>query len=147
MDTFTVAAPDFEARVRASFAQQGAMHTLGVSIGEVVPGRVVLEMAHTSAFSQQDGFMHAGALATVLDSACGYAAFTLMPADARVLTIEFKINLLAPAHAERYVFEGLVTKPGRTITVCDGTAWGISGDTHKRIATLTGTMMAVKYVA
>lgn len=143
METFTVVDPAFATRVRASFAQQGAMRTLGVSIVNIMAGRVELEMRHTTVFSQQDGFLHAGALATVLDSACGYAAFTLMPAHARVLTIEFKINLLAPARTQRYVFEGRVTKPGRTITVCDGTAWGIGEAARKRIATMTATLMTV----
>ena len=87
----------FEQRTRASFARQAAMATLGATIETVAPGRVVLAMAHREALTQQHGFIHAGMIAAALDSACGYAAFTLMPDDAAVLTIEFKINLLAPA--------------------------------------------------
>ncbi|MEO7246383.1 MAG: PaaI family thioesterase, partial [Rubrivivax sp.] len=88
---------DFAARTRASFARQTVMATLGVTLDGVQPGRVALGMSHRADLTQQHGFLHAGIVATALDSACGYAAFTLMPADAAVLTIEFKLNLIAPA--------------------------------------------------
>ena len=93
--------------------------------------------------TQQHGFLHAGMVATALDSACGYAGFTLMAADAAVLTIEFKINLLAPAKGERFRMEGRVLKPGRTITVCEGRAFAIDGSQEKLIATMGCTLMAV----
>src|SRR6478736_7789579 len=115
--------PDFAARVRASFDRQGAMKTIGATLAGVEAGRVVIELPWAQPLTQQHGFLHAGMVATALDSACGYAGSSLMPADAAVLTIEFKINLLAPAQGERFRMEGLVVKPGRTITVVDGRAF------------------------
>ena len=135
--------PDYQARVRASFERQEAMKTLGVSILSLQPGEIELEMPHSAAFTQQHGFIHAGFVATALDGACGYAAFSLMPVDAEVLTVEFKINLLAPARGERFVFHGRVVKPGRTITVCDGQAFGVVGDRRTLVATMNGTLMAL----
>ena len=133
-----------EARVRASFARQAAMATLGVSLEAVAPGRVVLAMAHRSAYTQQHGFVHAGIVSTALDSACGYAAFSLMPPDAAVLTIEFKVNLLAPAKGPHFRFEGQVVKPGRTISVVDGRALQFDTDgQEKLVATMTATVMTV----
>lgn len=136
--------PAFEQRVRASFARQQAMATLGISLEAVAPGHVVLAMAHQAPFTQQHGFVHAGIVSTALDSACGYAAFSLMPADAAVLTIEFKVNLLAPARGPRFRFEGLVVKPGRTISVVDGRAVQFDTDgKEKLIATMMATVMTV----
>ena len=137
--------PNFEQRTRASFAQQPAMATLGVTIESVAAGRVVLAMAHRADLTQQHGFLHAGMVATALDSACGYAAFTLMPAGAGVLTIEFKINLLAPARGPLLRFEGQVTKAGRTISVVDGRAFQFdpAGGERKLVATMTATIMTV----
>jgi len=94
---WTPSDPDFEARVRASFARQQAMATLGIAIVDVEAGRIELEMSYDPAFTQQHGFVHAGVISTALDSACGYAAFSLMDASAAVLTVEYKLNLLAPA--------------------------------------------------
>ncbi len=94
-------------------------------------------------FTQQHGFLHAGTVATVLDSACGYAAFTLMAPDAAVLSIEFKANFLAPAKGESFRFLGKVVKAGRTVTVCEAQAFGCAGREEKLIATMTATLMAV----
>ena len=145
MPPMTAPNPSFAQRVRESFALQGAMGTLGAMLGEIEPGRVVLAMAHRASLTQQHGFIHAGMVATALDSACGYAAFTLMPADAGVLTIEFKINLIAPARGPLLRFEGLVAKGGRTISVVDGKAWQHEpgSDEMKLIATMTATVMTV----
>jgi uncharacterized protein (TIGR00369 family) len=140
---FDPADTDFAARVRASFDRQEAMQTIGASLAVVEPGRVVIELPWKRALTQQHGFLHAGMVATALDSACGYAGFSLMPADAAVLTIEYKINLLAPAKGERFRMEGLVVKPGRTITVAEGRAWSIDADQEKLIATMSCTLMAV----
>jgi uncharacterized protein (TIGR00369 family) len=109
----------------------------------VEPGRVVIEMPWAAPLTQQHGFLHAGMVATALDSACGYAGSSLMPADAGVLTIEFKINLLAPAEGERFRMEGVVIKPGRTITVAEGRAFAISARGEKLVATMNATLMAV----
>jgi uncharacterized protein (TIGR00369 family) len=136
--------PNFAERVRASFARQRMMHTLGVEIVRIDPGEIELAMPYGAAFTQQHGFIHAGIMATVLDSACGYAAFSLMPADAAVLTVEFKTNLLAPAKGERFLFRAHVVKPGRTLTVSDGRAFAIdSGGEERLVASMNGTLMAV----
>ena len=137
--------PHYAQRTRDSFARQPAMATLGVSVEEIGAGRVVLAMAHRVDLTQQHGFLHAGIVATALDSACGYAAFTLMPLDAGVLTIEFKINLLAPARGPLLRFEGQVKKAGRTISVVDGHAYQFEPGSAERklVATMTVTIMTV----
>ena len=134
---------DYAGRVRSSFARQGAMQTLGATLGLLEPGAVDIELPWAPGLTQQHGFLHAGMVATALDSACGYAGFTLMGQDAAVLTIEFKINLLAPAKGERFRVEGRVIKPGRTITVCEGRAYAIENHQEKLIATMGCTLMAV----
>jgi uncharacterized protein (TIGR00369 family) len=139
-----VSAPDYEERVRKSFARQSVMTTIGAELTLVTPGTVEIEMAYSGALTQQHGFLHAGIISTALDSACGYAAFSMMPENAAVLTIEFKVNLLAPGKGERFLFRGSVTKPGRTIVVADGQAYAFAADGEaKLIATMTGTMMTV----
>jgi uncharacterized protein (TIGR00369 family) len=137
--------PNFEQRTVDSFARQPAMVTLGITLDAVASGRVALAMAHRADLTQQHGFLHAGVLATALDSACGYAAFTLMPAGAGVLTIEFKINLLAPARGPLLRFEAQVTKSGRTISVVDGQAFQFEPGAAERklVATMTATVMTV----
>ena len=138
--------PAYEQRTRDSFARQNAMQTLGATLESVAPGRVTITMAHRDSLTQQHGFIHAGMLAAALDSACGYAAFSLMPADAAVLTIEFKINLLAPARGPLFRFEGVVVKPGRTISVVEGRAlqFEADGSAGKLIATMSATVMTVR---
>ena len=135
--------PDFAARVRASFDLQAAMATIGASLTAVEPGRVVIELAWAKELTQQHGFLHAGMVATALDSACGYAAFSLMPADAAVLTIEYKINLLAPARGQRFRMHGAVVKPGRTVTVVEGKAFAIDDGREKLVATMNATLMTI----
>ncbi|MGE3854971.1 MAG: PaaI family thioesterase [Planctomycetota bacterium] len=119
------------------------MHTLGISLQRVEPGLVELALTHDPALTQQHGFLHAGIVSTALDSACGYAAFSLMAADAAVLSVEFKVNLLAPARGLRFRCVAHVVRPGRTITVCEARAWAIHDDTETLVAMMTGTMMAV----
>lgn len=137
--------PDYEERVRSSFERQAAMKSIGAELTLVRPGTVEIEMPYSAGFTQQHGFLHAGIISTAMDSACGYAAFSMMPAGAGVLTIEFKVNLLAPGKGERFLFRGSVTKPGRTIIVADGQAYafGTNGEA-KLIATMTGTMMTIQ---
>ncbi|MGN6286035.1 MAG: PaaI family thioesterase [Afipia sp.] len=135
---------NFDQRVRASFARQRVMQTIGIEIAHLAPGEIDLAMRYDAAYTQQHGFIHAGILSTALDSACGYAAFSLMPADAAVLTVEFKTNLLAPAAGERFLFKGRVIKPGKTLTVCEAEAFAITDKAEQRlIATMTGTLMAI----
>jgi uncharacterized protein (TIGR00369 family) len=137
--------PAFAQRVRQSFDRQAAMRTLGATLESIEPGHVVIGMAHRDELTQQHGFIHAGMLAAALDSACGYAAFSLMPPQAAVLTVEFKINLLAPARGPRFRFDARVVKPGRTISVVEGRAMQTEADgsDEKLIATMTATVMTV----
>lgn len=134
---------DYAQRVRASFERQAAMRTLGASLTAVRPGQVEITLPWSEPLTQQHGFLHAGMVSTALDSACGYAGFSLMPANAAVLTIEFKINLLAPAKGETFRMVGNVIKPGRTVTVCEGQAYAIDNGQEKLIATMGCTLMAV----
>jgi uncharacterized protein (TIGR00369 family) len=135
--------PDYEARVRASFACQGIMATIGARLLRVSPGAVEIELPFRGDLTQQHGFVHAGIVTTIADSACGCSAFSLMPASASVLTVEYKVNLLAPARGERFVARGRVTKPGRTLTVCAADVVAISGGAEKAVATMLATLMAI----
>jgi len=135
--------PHFAERVRESFALQGAMRTLGATLEAVAPGRVDIVLQWAPGLTQQHGFLHAGMLATALDSACGYAGLTLMPQDAGILTIEYKVNLLAPAKGERFRAQGQVVKPGRTITVVEGQAWAADDGREKLVATMSATLMTI----
>ena len=116
-----------QARVRASFARQAMMATLGAELVSVELGQVELALPHDERFTQQHGFVHAGAVAAVLDSACGYAAFSVMPPEAAVLTASYTINLLAPAAGERFRMTGTVVRAGRTLVVCRGDAFADGG--------------------
>jgi uncharacterized protein (TIGR00369 family) len=143
MVSFKAKDPQFRSRVEASFSQQQVMKTLGVKIMNLQPGEIELMMPYAAAYTQHHGFIHAGIIATVLDNACGYAAFSLVPDDAAMLTVEFKTNLLAPARGERFIFRGKVVKPGRTITVCEAQAFGVDGGEERLVATMTGTLMSL----
>lgn len=135
---------DYESRVRSSFARQKIMQTIGAEVTRIEAGTVEIELPFREDLTQQHGFLHAGIISTALDSACGYAAYSVMPADAAVLTIEFKTNLLSPGKGERFLFRGTVTKPGRTIVVADGQAYAFDADGDARlVATMTGTMMVI----
>jgi len=141
MGTWSAPDPDFERRTRESFGAQAAMREFGVAIEELTAGRVVLGLRHDPRFTQQHGYLHAGVLATVMDSACGYAAFTLMHPDAAVLTVEYKVNLMRPAAADAYRVRGEVVRAGRTLTVAQATAFGVGDD--EPIAVMTGTLMSL----
>src|SRR5215471_15754807 len=135
--------PEFATRVRLSFGEQRAMAMIGASLGTVAPGAVDIVLPFRDDLTQQDGFIHAGIVAAIADSACGYAAYSLMPASARVLSIEFKMNLLSPAVGERLEARGRVIRAGNTITVCRADVAAITGDSEKLVATMVGTMMLV----
>jgi len=143
MNKFQPKSDDFDKKVRDSFARQAAMQTLGIGIDTVRAGEVVLSMDYDTALTQQHGFIHAGIITTGLDSAAGYAAFSLMADDAAVLTVEFKTNLMSPASGERFLFKGTVIKPGRSLTFVEAKAYALNGDQEKLIATMSATMMAV----
>lgn len=133
----------FEARTRASFARQGVMGFLGASMDRVEPGRVQILLPFRPELSQQHGFFHGGIIATIADSAGGYAAFTLFPADAGVLTVEYKINLLAAADGQRARAVGEVIRSGRTLTVCRIDAWVEKDGRETHCATGMQTLMAL----
>ena len=130
--------------IEASFARQGMMQTMAARIDRIAPGRVVLSMPITSATGQQHGFAHAGATFALGDSAAGYAALSLMDSDTEVLTVEMKINLIAPASGARLVAEGEVVKPGRRLFVVRATVRAEDEDgTLRDVALLQGTMIPV----
>lgn len=139
-----IAEPDFKERVEESFERQKAMKLIGAELTRCEPGIVEIEMPFRDDLTQQHGFLHAGMISAALDASCGYAAFTLMPPEAAVLTIEFKVNLLAPGKGERFLFRGEVTKPGRTIMVSDGQAFAVTDTDVRLIATMTATLMVVQ---
>jgi uncharacterized protein (TIGR00369 family) len=143
MERFAPQDPDFEARVRGSFARQQVMATLGASMTQVAPGEVEIQLPFRSDLTQQNGFLHAGIVTTIVDSACGYAAFSLMPLGVNVLTVEYKVNLLAPAVGALFAARGRVVKPGRTITVCTGDVVAVQDGRERLVATMQATMMAV----
>ncbi|MBX2882322.1 MAG: PaaI family thioesterase [Granulosicoccus sp.] len=143
MNNFVVKDNSFKEKVRESFFNQEVMNTIGASPVSIEPGHVEIEFAYKKSLTQHHGFIHAGIVSTVLDSACGYAAFTLMPEKTSVLTIEFKINLLSPARGDQFLAIGKVKKPGRTITVSEGELYAVHTDSRKLIATMTGTLMTV----
>ncbi len=136
--------PQFASRVRDSFARQAAMATLGATLERVEPGEVEIRLPFRSDLTQQHGFLHAGVMTAVVDSACGYAALSLMPAGAGVLTVEFKVNLLAPGEGEAVVARGRVLRAGRTLTVCTGEATAFTGGKEKLVLTMLATMMVVR---
>jgi uncharacterized protein (TIGR00369 family) len=133
--------PDFEAVVRESFRRQSFMATLGARLTHLEPGGVELTLPFSPAFCQQNGYLHAGALASVADSANGYAALTLAPTDSDVLAVEFKINLLAPGQGTSFVARGRVLRPGRTLTVCLAEVFARSNAEESLVATMLSTII------
>ena len=122
-NSFEVRDPDFERRVRVNFEQQRVMQLIGAKLGTVEPGVVEITVPFREDLTQQDGYIHAGIVTTILDSACGYAAYTLMPAGSSVLSVEFKVNLLAPAKGATITARAEVKRSGRTLTVCSADAF------------------------
>ena len=141
--SFEARDPGFEERVRASFSQQGLMSTFAARLDRVDPGVVEIVVPFADRLTQQDGFLHAGVVIAAMDSACGYAALSLMDPGFRVLTVELKVNLLAVANGERLLARGQVMRPGRTLTVCRGDAYALTGGEERHVATLLTTMFAV----
>lgn len=129
--------PQFATRVRESFARQRAMALIGASLTVVEPGRVEIELPFRDDLTQQKGFVHGGILGMIADTACGYAAFSLMPAGCSLVTVEYKINILSPARGS-LVAQGEVVRPGRTLTVARGEVYARDG---KHVATMQQTLM------
>ena len=141
---FTPAFDGYAARVRDSFGRQGAMALIGASIVDVSPGYCAIALAPRAEVAQQHGYVHAGILATLVDSAGGYAAFTLFPEDSSVLTVEYKLNLLAPAKGERIVAEGFVVKPGRTLAITRGEVHAEQDGARTLVAIMQQTLMVMR---
>jgi len=149
-------APDVEQRVRASFARQELINTLNGEIALVSPGELHISAPFDKRFTQQDGFLHAGIVTTLLDSAsrrdpacgtgCGYASYTLIPANSRVLSVESKVNLLNPAQGERFRAEGRVVKSGKTISVCEGRLFALQKGQETLVAMMQATMICIREV-
>jgi uncharacterized protein (TIGR00369 family) len=135
---------NYAKRVRDSFGKQRLMSTIGAQLTEVEPGVVTIRLPFREDLTQQHGFLHAGTIAAVADSACGYAALSLMPADAGVLSIEFKVNMLAPAKGDAIMARGSVIRAGRTIMVCRADVHAVTGSEEKLVAAMQGTMMVVE---
>ena len=136
--------PGFESKVRESFARQQFMATIGADLVRVAPGEVDVRLLTDPRLSQQHGYLHAGVVIAVVDSACGYAALTLMEEAAEVLTVELKVNLLAPGTGESLLARGRVLRSGRTLTVCSGEAVAVADGTETIVAALLATMMTVR---
>ena len=144
MSSFTPKSKNFKQRVRENFNLQPMMKTLGVNLETVEAGKVIFTVQHHNPITQQHGFLHGGGVAAILDSACGYAALSLLGDAEEILTVEFKTNFLAPALGETYRFEGNVVKPGRTLIVTEGKAFAIKGGVEKQVAMMTATMMPIR---
>ena len=131
-------------RITRSFGKQGLMNTLGATLGKIAPGAVEIILRPGPAVLQQHGFVHAGAVSAIADSAAGYAALSLMPAGTGVLTTEFKINLVAPATGDVIVARGRVVKAGRTLTLAQTEVFAVTDGKEKLVALLTATMMSIR---
>ena len=135
--------PGYEARVRSSFARQGAMRLLGARLLALKPGFCAIELPYRDDLTQQHGYIHAGMVSAIADSAGGYAGFSLFPADATVLTVEYKLNLIAPAAGERLIAEAQVVKPGRTLAITRGEVYGLAGDKRTLCAIMQQTLIVL----
>ena len=136
--------PEFAARVQASFDRQAFMRTVGARLVSIEPGQVVIEWPFSSHLTQQHGFLHAGVVVAVADSACGYAALSLMRPGVAVLSVEFKVNLMKPAAGEHFRAVGKVIRAGRTLSVCGAEVHAHIAGKETTIAIMQGTMMAVR---
>ncbi len=138
---YSAADPGYDARVRGSFARQAFMAHLGARITHLAPGECDIEVAHRAELTQQHGFVHGGVLASIADSAAGYAAFTLMPADASILTVEYKINILRPGRGQVMVARGRVIKPGRNLHVVQADVFAREAGGEEMVVTSLHTLM------
>ncbi len=143
VSSFVARNPDYAQRVRASFARQGAMALIGAELTDLAPGYCAISLVPRPEIAQQHGYVHAGIIGTIVDSAGGYAGFTLFPADSSVLTVEFKLNLLAPAMGDRLVAEGFVIKPGRTLAITRGEVHAEMHGKRTLVALMQQTLMVM----
>ena len=141
--SFTPPDPAFEAKVRDSFARQPAMALIGARLVSVEPGRVEIALPFRTELTQQHGYVHGGIIGMIADSAGGYAAFTLMPPDASVLTVEYKMNILAPGAGDELLAVGEVLKPGRSLSIIRADVFALTGGARKHIAAMQQTLMVM----
>ena len=146
MPEFEPLNPNYEIVVRKSFEFQSLMRNFGARLVSVKPGEVLIELPYREDLTQQHGYLHAGVITALIDSACGYAALSLMPPQKEVLSAEYKINLLSPADGEVLLAKGMVIKPGKNLYVCRGDAFSVKKGSKKHVAVLQGTMVAVKEI-
>ena len=136
----------FAKEIKRSFAEQAIMHLIGAELGRVEPGLVEIILPFRSDLTQQHGYLHAGIVTTIADSACGYAAYSLMPAGAEVLSVEFKANLLRPARGKSFLARAEVIKAGKTLSVVQADVFSLSDENKELVATMQGTMICVQRV-
>lgn len=142
-----IANPDYAERVRASFGRQAFMHFIGAEISAVSAGAVEIQLPYRAELAQQHGFFHGGIVGTVADNACGYASFSLAAADASVLTVEYKLNLMAPASGDVLIARGRVLRPGRTLVVAQADVFAVRQGREKQVATALATLMLMAGMA
>jgi uncharacterized protein (TIGR00369 family) len=135
---------NLDSHLRSIFDRQQMLRTLNASLLSVQAGEVQIEMPFASQFTQQHGFIHAGVITTLIDNACGYAAYTMIPKEASILTVEFKVNFIAPAKGEKFIATGKVVKPGRNLIICTGDAVAVENGESKTVAIMQATMMVMK---
>src|SRR5690348_18456457 len=133
--------PNFIQEVKDSFAEQTVMGLIGATLTRVEPGVIEITLPYRADLTQQHGYIHAGIITTIADSACGYAAYTLMPPGSDVLAVEFKVNLVRPAKGETFVARAEVIKSGRTLTVVRADVHALTGEKRELVAIMQGTMM------
>jgi uncharacterized protein (TIGR00369 family) len=141
LGTYNVPVQAIEQKVRESFGRQALMATIGAELASVTPGTVEIRLPFARKLTQQDGFLHAGVITSILDSACGYAALSVAPENAEVLSVEFKVNLLSPAVGEFFVARAQVKRAGKTLTVCTADAFALNQGNEKLVATMQATIM------
>jgi uncharacterized protein (TIGR00369 family) len=135
--------PTFAEEIQRSFNQQTVMSLIGAELTRIEPGIIEITLPYRADLAQQHGYLHAGIVTTIADSACGYAAYSLMPPNSEVLSVEFKVNLLRPAKGEMFSAVAEVVKSGKTLTVVRADVFGIEGDRRDLIATMLGTMICL----
>ncbi|MGD8191384.1 PaaI family thioesterase [Brevibacillus ginsengisoli] len=141
---FTPQNPDFESAVQTEFEMQAFMKLIGAKLVKIAPGEVEILLPFREDLTQQNGYLHAGIVTTIVDNACGFAALTLMPPGASVLSVEFKVNLLSPAIGTEFIARGEVIKPGKTITVCSGEVYSMGEHEPKLVSSMSATMFTAR---
>lgn len=144
MTVFDIRDENYKARIEESFVRQGFMKFLGARLSKIGPGEIEIQVPHDDNLTQQHGYFHGGLIGTIADNAGGYAAYSLMAATDSVLTVEYKLNILAPAKGELLVARGRVTRPGRRVNVCQSDVFIVNGKNEKLCATMLGTFMTLE---